>query len=140
MIHVLRRQVSRYDAKGIVKNEKEIIDTLRFQQNREAILPSKILECNSVSREINFTTEEELSNLRLKQKVILHGHCVEEWAFSFGFVIPHSTNSWQQIIKAAGSGRMRNPQSLSGNVLIQTGFYDGNELIAKSEVKVYYKP
>jgi retinal rod rhodopsin-sensitive cGMP 3',5'-cyclic phosphodiesterase subunit delta len=26
--------------------------------------------------------------------------CIEEWFFDFGFVIPNSTNTWQQVIEA----------------------------------------
>lgn len=29
-----------------------------------------------------------------------------EWLFQFGFVIPGSTNSWQQIIEAADADKM----------------------------------
>ena len=29
-----------------------------------------------------------------------------EWFFSFGFVIPGSTNSWQQLIEAAPEAEM----------------------------------
>ena len=77
--------------------------------------------CGSISREINFTTEREITNFVLKQNVMLHGHCVEEWNFSFGFMMPNSTNSWQQIIKSAGKGKMRKPESLN-NVIIHTSF------------------
>jgi retinal rod rhodopsin-sensitive cGMP 3',5'-cyclic phosphodiesterase subunit delta len=71
---------------------------------------------------------------------MLHGHCVEEWVFSFGFVMPNSTNSWQQVIKSAGKGKMRKPESLSGNVTIHTSFYDACTLITKYAVKMYYLP
>jgi len=30
-------------------------------------------------------------------------NCMEEWRFHFGFVIPNSTNTWQQTIEAPGS-------------------------------------
>ena len=62
-----------------------------------------------------------MENFRLIQRVLLHGDSFEgassvtphsalrmtgisantEWSFEFGFVIPGSTNSWQQVIEAA---------------------------------------
>lgn len=84
-----------------------------------------------------------------------------EWKFDFGFVMPGSTNSWQQTIEAAGGSRMlpaallryvcgpavavrlpivtvRTCMSCSGNVTIETGFYDGDSLVSKSLVRVFY--
>ena len=60
-----------------------------------------------------------------------------EWNFKFGFVIPGSTNTWQQTIQAAGDA-MLPAELLSGNVTIETGFYDGDTLVSKSLVRVFY--
>jgi len=54
------------------------------------------------------------------------------------FVIPGSTNSWQQIIEAAGENEMMSPSDLSGNITIETSFYDGDFFISKSLVRVFY--
>ncbi|KAG8545943.1 hypothetical protein GDO81_020066 [Engystomops pustulosus] len=43
----------------------------------EARVPKKILKCKSVSREINFASEEEMENFRLEQKVYFKGQCLE---------------------------------------------------------------
>jgi retinal rod rhodopsin-sensitive cGMP 3',5'-cyclic phosphodiesterase subunit delta len=43
----------------------------------EARVPKRILKCKSVSREINFTSTEELSNLRLVQAVTFKGRVME---------------------------------------------------------------
>ena len=64
------------------------------------------------------------------------GAVMEEWRFDFGFVIPGSTNSWQQVIKAADE--MMDPALLSGNITIETSFFDGASFIAKSLVRIYY--
>lgn len=42
-----------------------------------ARVPKKILKCKSVSREINFASEEEMENFRLEQKVYFKGQCLE---------------------------------------------------------------
>ena len=61
-----------------------------------------------------------------------------EWFFEFGFVIPSSTNTWQTTIEAAEESAMIPPEFLSGNVVIETIFMNGEEFIAKSLVRVFY--
>ena len=51
-----------------------------------------------MSREINFTSREQMTAFRLVQRVLLHGNAFEQWNFEFGFVIANSTNSWQQVM------------------------------------------
>jgi retinal rod rhodopsin-sensitive cGMP 3',5'-cyclic phosphodiesterase subunit delta len=106
------------------------------QGDAEAHLSRSILACKAVSREINFTCAEEIANFRLEQRVLFHGTCIEEWCFSFGFVIPGSTNSWQQVIEAAEA--MIAAEELSGNIVIETNFYDGESFISRSTVRIFY--
>merc|ERR1719356_2180356 len=61
----------------------------------ETQVPKEILKCREVSREINFSSQEMMSSLRLVQTVIFNDEPLEEWRFQFGFVIPNSTNTWQ---------------------------------------------
>lgn len=49
----------------------------RQDVEHEARVPKKVLKCKSVSREINFTSAEELSNLRLEQKICFKGRVME---------------------------------------------------------------
>lgn len=42
-----------------------------------ARVPKKVLKCRTVSREINFSSEEEITNLRLEQKILFKGRCME---------------------------------------------------------------
>ena len=105
-----------------------------------ARVPKKVLKCKHVSRELNFSSEEELSNLRLQQKILFKGKAMEgilllfavmtccsmcntllfnsffllltEWNFDFGFVIPGSTNTWQSVIEAAPESQMMPAQVL----------------------------
>jgi len=64
-------------------------------------IPKDILQCRQVSREINFSSVEQLSKFRIEQRIYFQGQCIEQWFFTFGFVIPGSTNTWQQTIEAA---------------------------------------
>uniref|UniRef100_A0A3P9Q7F0 60S ribosomal protein L36 n=4 Tax=Cyprinodontoidei TaxID=8087 RepID=A0A3P9Q7F0_POERE len=97
----------------------------------EARVPKKILKCKAVSRELNFSSTEQLEKFRLEQKVFFKGQCLEEWFFEFGFVIPNSTNTWQSLIEAAPESQMMPANVLTGNVIIETKFYD-NDLHGES--------
>ena len=88
-------------------------------------VPASLLGCKAISREMTFSSVrspasppspqpppspkrathvesqvELIDKFRLEQRIFLHGQCIEEWLFDFGFVIPNSTNTWQQVIEA----------------------------------------
>jgi retinal rod rhodopsin-sensitive cGMP 3',5'-cyclic phosphodiesterase subunit delta len=75
-------------------------------QEREIHIPRRILQCRAVSREFQFSSVEMLQGLRLEQRIFFRGGLLEEWHFQFGFVIPNSTNTWQQTIEAAEESKM----------------------------------
>mmetsp|Transcript_43768 Transcript_43768/g.95690 ORF Transcript_43768/g.95690 Transcript_43768/m.95690 type:complete len:173 (-) Transcript_43768:659-1177(-) len=105
---------------------------------RDIHIPAKILKCRTVSREFQFSSVEMLQALRLEQRVFFQGNCMEEWKFQFGFVIPNSTNTWQQTIEAAEESQMIPASMLNGNVVIETAFFDGDLLVCKSLLRVFY--
>lgn len=51
---------------------------------------------------------------------------------------PGSTNSWQTTIEAAAEQDMMDPEQISGLVHIETSFLDGDKLINKSVVRIFY--
>ena len=53
-------------------------------------------------------------------------------------MIPNSTNTWEQTIDAAEPEAMLPAELLSGNVFIDTYFYDGENLVNKSTMQVFY--
>lgn len=73
---------------------------------RDIHIPRDILQCRAVSREFQFSSVEMLQGLRLEQRIFFRGGLMEEWNFHFGFVIPNSTNTWQQTIEAADESKM----------------------------------
>jgi len=103
-----------------------------------AHLPRTILQCSAVAREIVFSSQRAIADFHLKQKILLLGQVIEEWVFHFGFVIPNSTNTWEQTISAEKPENMLAPEVLSGNLVIETLFYDGSNLIHRSEVTLFY--
>ena len=100
------------------------------------MIPKVILTKSIISREINFSSEKEMSDLRLVQNVFLNDQQIEEWKFNFGFLIPDSTNSWQQTIKSAPN--VIGAEILSGNIVIETSFYDGENVMTTNKMRVYY--
>ncbi|KAF0686084.1 Aste57867_22049 [Aphanomyces stellatus] len=110
-----------------------------YEREQKAVIPKAILKCSSVSREINFSSLEEVKEFRLEQRVFFNGQCLEEWLFSFGYVIPNSTNTWQQTIDAAGPDAMLPADLISGNITIETGFYDADVVIAKTVYRIFYE-
>ena len=51
-----------------------------------ARVPKKILKCKAVSREINFTSKEEMAKFRLEQRVLFKGKCLEGGLFALHLV------------------------------------------------------
>ena len=104
----------------------------------EILIKKEFLECDEVTREIVFSSVEAVKNLRVEQEMRLNNELVEKHAFRFGFVIPGSTNAWQQTFTAAENGRIADAEILSGNLEILTTFSDGNRLIKRLSLIVYY--
>ncbi|EOD38236.1 hypothetical protein EMIHUDRAFT_47431, partial [Emiliania huxleyi CCMP1516] len=67
---------------------------------REIHIPASILRCRAVAREFQFSSVRGARSLQLARRGRLIENCMEEWRFHFGFVIPNSTNTWQQTIEA----------------------------------------
>mmetsp|Transcript_11970 Transcript_11970/g.14248 ORF Transcript_11970/g.14248 Transcript_11970/m.14248 type:complete len:150 (+) Transcript_11970:77-526(+) len=103
-----------------------------------ARIPKEIMKCEAVSREINFSSAEKIDDFHLLQKVFVADQCLEEWRFKFGFVIPSSTNSWQSTIEAADAQDMLDPETISGKVVIETSFMDGDTHLLTSVVRIFY--
>lgn len=53
-------------------------------------------------------------------------------------MIPGSTNSWQSVIEAAPEAQMMPASVLTGNIVIETSFFDGDFLVSTSRVRIYY--
>lgn len=99
-------------------------------------LPKELLNCSEIVREINFSSVQPIENLELVQNFYLHGELIESSRFFFGFVIPNSTNNWEQYIEAKDEVIPR--QVLSGNLIVETLFLTNGNIISKNSVTIYY--
>ena len=52
----------------------------------------------------------------------MQGQVIEEFGFDFGFVMPNTTNSWEQVIDA-DVGQVMPAEVLSGNLIVDPFFY-----------------
>ena len=100
-------------------------------------LPKRILSLSVVSREVVFSSEHELTRLRLIQTVTYDDSPVEEWTFAFGFVMPNSVNSWQSTVSADDTGTLT-PDVLNGHTHIITAFYDGDNMVYQNKISLNY--
>jgi retinal rod rhodopsin-sensitive cGMP 3',5'-cyclic phosphodiesterase subunit delta len=112
-------------------------DTIFSDEEQEAHIPASILKCRAVARTIEFYSRDLLNDFSLSQHVYLGEDLIEAWDFHFGFVIPGTTNSWQNTIDA-DTDDMIPADLLSGNLVIHTRFLDGDRVISASKVRIFY--
>ncbi|CBY16461.1 unnamed protein product [Oikopleura dioica] len=116
---------------------QQTTDFSRTNEVHEARIPKRILKCKSVCRELNFSSKELIENFSLVQRIYFKGRLMEEWPFHFGFVMPNTTNSWENVIEADAAGVL-GASLLSGNIEIETLFFNESVVISKSRVRVFY--
>lgn len=102
-------------------------------------LPKKLFKSKGVSREINFSSVEGWKKFKIVQRVFYKKALLEELCFSFGAILSNSTNTWQSVIEAAPEAKMMIPGILSGNIFIETKFYNDKTLITTSKVQIFYE-
>jgi len=111
---------------------------LNSSKELKAYISSKLLKCRSVAREVNFSSKEVIKKLRLEQCIIFDDVETEFFEFKFGFVIPGSTNTWQQTIDADDPEKMMAPEILSGHLVVSTKFFDGDNYLCSSNIRIFY--
>ena len=67
----------------------------------------------------------------------MQGQVIEEFGFDFGFVMPNTTNSWEQVIDA-DVGQVMPAEVLSGNLIVDTFFYVKGVQFAQQRYRIYY--
>jgi retinal rod rhodopsin-sensitive cGMP 3',5'-cyclic phosphodiesterase subunit delta len=127
------------DTGKVVWTSKDMGPEVLFDSEGEAHLPASMLQASSVTRSITFSSVELMKHFFMTQKVYLHGQLLEKHEFDFGFVIPNSTNSWEQQIEAADDevGTL-DAALLSGSTTVVTKFYDKGLLIGQCSVRLFY--
>ena len=100
-------------------------------------ITKRLLECKKIIRTVNFSSEEKIEDLELVQNFYLMGELFESSRFKFGFVIPGSTNDWEQIMIAKEDGVLP-AEVLSGKLQVETLFLVQGNILFKNRILIYY--
>ncbi|KAA0162096.1 hypothetical protein FNF28_04842 [Cafeteria roenbergensis] len=110
-----------------------------WELEKVAVLPKEILDCHHVARALEFSSERAIADLRLVQRMVMLGEEVETMTFEFGFVIPGSTNTWEQTIVSAPKGSVIPAHLLSGNLVAESTFFSGKRRLGTTRVRIVYE-
>ena len=105
--------------------------------NKTVKISKELLKCKIIKRNVNFSSVEKIEDLELIQNFYLMGELFESSRFKFGFVIPNSTNDWEQIIEAKEDGVLP-AEILSGKLNVETLFLCEGKIIVKNKILIYY--
>ena len=105
--------------------------------NQTVKISKELLKCKIIKRNVNFSSVEKIEDLELVQNFYLMGELFESSRFNFGFVIPNSTNDWEQIIEAKEDGVLP-AEVLSGKLKVETLFLCEGKIIIKNKILIYY--
>ena len=122
--------------KGQVLWEEDNWD-LATDDEKQCSFPKEMLACTAVGREITFFSKKVMHDFAIKQVMSMGGQVVEEFQFDFGFVIPGSTNTWEQVIDA-DVGQVMPAEVLSGNLEVDTYFMVKNIAFAHQKYRIFY--
>ena len=100
-------------------------------------ITKELLKCKRIIRNVNFSSEEKIDELELVQNFYLMGELFESSRFKFGFVIPGSTNDWEQIMIAKQDGVLP-AEVLSGKLQVETLFLIQGKVLYKNKILIYY--
>lgn len=130
-----------YNKKNVLWSSKDEFNNIynlhTTQQIIDIRLSKSILKLQAVSRCMIFSVSESISKFSIIQYIEYNDNIIETWSFNFGFVIPNSTNEWDNIIEKENKSIMK-PEQLSGQLYIRTVFYDDNIELCKLNIRIFY--
>ena len=129
------RDAEMKDGKGMIWQQKEW--NLTDDRERSLTFPKEMLECKALGREITFYSAKPIEKFNITQIMRVNEMELEKFTFDFGFVIPRSENSWEQIIER--DDEVMPAEVLSGNFTVETLFNAGETTFARQIYRVYYK-
>ncbi len=129
------KEFQEFKHKNLNPKELREMNKIAFKNHNEN-LPKEILLCKTIVREINFSSVESIENFEIVQNYYLSGELIETTKFHFGFVIPNSTNNWEQIIEA--KDEMIPHNILSGKLKVETIFLANGEIFLKNYITIFY--
>ena len=110
---------------------------LTSNEEQKVEFPATMLSCRAIGREIVFYSKKIMHQFAIRQVMSMQGQVIEEFGFDFGFVMPNTTNSWEQVIDA-DVGQVMPAEVLSGNLVVDTYFYAKGVQFAQQRYRIYY--
>ena len=110
---------------------------LNSSEEQKVEFPAAMLACGAIGREIVFYSKKIMNDFSIRQQMSVGGQVVEEFSFNFGFVMPNTTNSWEQVIEA-DEGQVMPAEVLSGNLVVDTQFCVKGVPFATQSYRVFY--
>ena len=107
------------------------------KENHTENITKELLKCKRIIRNVNFSSDEKIDDLELVQNFYLMGELFESSRFRFGFVIPGSTNDWEQIMIAKEDGVLP-VEVLSGKLQVETLFLIQGKTLYRNKILIYY--
>jgi len=94
------------------------------------------LKSKTLAREISFSSQKQIQDLRVEQYVYFYGEITESFTFRFGFCMPESTNTWQNIIEV--NENVLSADMLSKNVVLVTKFFANEIEVSSVGIRILY--
>lgn len=112
-----------------------------FEEEIQISIPKTLLGYSKVRRCLAFCSRCEIKKLKMVQKVYFKGSVLEKCEFDFGFVIPGSTNNWEQILEIDNEAEspVFDEDKLNGDITVETSFYEHEDLLCKTRCRIYYE-
>ncbi|XP_022183117.1 retinal rod rhodopsin-sensitive cGMP 3',5'-cyclic phosphodiesterase subunit delta-like [Myzus persicae] len=105
----------------------------------EAIIPRQILDCRAVTRTTNFSFMHRINHFKAKHKEFLQGDCIEEFEYEFGTVFAGLVVNWETTFERRQEITSSFANVISGDLRIETNFFDGDKLITTSNVIMFFE-
>ena len=122
--------------RGVVLWERNDWD-LNSNEEQKVEFPASMLGCAAIGREIVFHSKKIMHDFSIRQVMSMQDQVIEQFGFDFGFVMPNTTNSWEQVIDA-DIGNVMPAEVLSGNLVVDTYFCVKGVSFATQRYRIYY--
>lgn len=107
--------------------------------SRTVQVSSAVLLSRCVVREFEFATARGATALRLEERFWLHDQLVSTEHYAFGMAFPNSTHTWStSMVDETPDGRRLDPAAVSGHVVVEALFFDGDNALCRIVMRVLY--
>lgn len=125
----------KYTSKVYCENENNFFSS---RSTHEIIICGSIFSSKGINMFITFSSRVLIENLRIIQRFKYKGDCIEQWVNTIGRVEYGLYRMCHVELTPAPEIRMMPSQILSGNLVVESDFYDGEMYITTSLTRIFY--